>query len=373
MQTEKFSVSKLGPMFLLLLLSSLTSVGLEVFHGDPQLSFVVGFITIICLAKFLGDATEVVGHRVGSGIGAVLNATFGNATELILGIFAIQKGLFPLMKVSIVGGIFGNLMLVGGLSVLCGGLVGHFAKVKGSRRDLEVHLSAAQMGPMVLWTGAVILLIPTAVEWFEPQSGLGTLATIVAAISSLLAYGIFLAFSLLTHPEHFEETAAIDEVEEEEDPGYGWPTSVWIGILGLIAAGVGLESDFFVGVIEPAATAVGLREGFVAFVIVALAGGIAEHWSSVSAAINGKMAMAAGIVVGSSVQLVLFVLPVFALYSLALGQAASLAIDPVHAIPLLISYFLWAEVSRDGKFNWAEGAYLVIIALLTWGVMYFRG
>ncbi len=365
---EGFSLKALGPMFWTLVLSAGGSIALELLHGDPRISFGVAFVCIICLAKMLGDATEVVGERVGSGLGALLNATFGNATELILGVFAIRRGLFPLMKVSILGGVFGNLLLVGGLSLLLGGLVSIAGR---SRRELSVHQGAAQMGSTVLWTGAAILLIPSVVGVLHLE-GLGDYPTVVAALACLAIYGVFLGFSLVTDAESFEETAESDR-EDEGEVGYGWPTYVWVLFLGLIAAGVGLESDFFVGVIEPAAESVGLREGFVAFVVVALAGGIAEHWSSISSAMSGKMALASGIVVGSSIQLMLFVLPVFALYSMAIGQPASLAIDPVHGVPLLISFFLWDKVSQDGTFNWAEGGLLCIVALLTWGSMFFVG
>lgn len=367
-QKERFSFRALGPMFYLLVASAGGSIVLEVTEADPRISFVVAFICVICLAKMLGDATEVVSSRVGSGLGAVLNATFGNATELILGIFAIKKGLFPLMKVSIIGGVFGNLLLVGGLSLLLGGLVSIAGR---NSRQLSVHLSAAQMGSTVLWTGAAILLIPSVVGVLHLE-GFGDVPTVVAALACLATYGVFLGYSLVTDAESFEEIAASDG-EDEGEGGYGWPTFVWVLFLGLIAAGVGLESDFFVGVIEPAAQSVGLREGFVAFVIVALAGGIAEHWSSISSAMSGKMALASGIVVGSSIQLMLFVLPVFSIYSMAIGQPADLAIDPIHGVPLLISFFLWDKVSQDGSFNWAEGGLLVIVALLTWSTMFFVG
>lgn len=365
---EKFSVQALGPMFWLLVATAGGSIYLEFTHGSPVLSFSVAFACIICLAKMLGDATEVVSSRVGSGIGAVLNATFGNATELILGLLAIKKGLFPLMKISILGGVFGNLLLVGGLSLLLGGLVSITAR---SRRELSVHVSAAQMGSTVLWTGAAILLIPSVIAPLHLER-LGSLPTVVASVAALATYGVFLGFSLVTDAESFEETDENPE-DVEDEGGYGWSTLIWVLFLGLIAGAVGLESDFFVGVIEPAAEALGLREGFVAFVIVALAGGIAEHWSSISSAMSGKMALAAGIVVGSSIQLMLFVLPVFALYSMAIGQPASLAIDPVHGIPLLVSFFLWDKVSGDGKFNWAEGGLLCLLALIGWGAMFYIG
>lgn len=373
-RTEGFSLKALGPMFWTLVLSAGGSIALELVHGDPRISFVVAFVCIIALAKMLGDATEVVGERVGSGVGALLNATFGNATELILGLIAIREGLFPLMKISILGGVFGNLLLVGGLSLLLGGLVS--ISIAGRRRrDLRVHLSAAQMGSTVLWTGASVLLIPSVVGALGLEA-LGNLPTMVGALASLAVYGLYLGFSLVTDAKSFEETGVGEgEFEEasEGDTGYGWPTYVWVAFLGLIAIGVGLESDFFVGVLQPAAEAIGLREGFVAFVVVALAGGIAEHWSAISSATQGKMALATGIIVGSSIQLMMFVLPVFALYAIAIGQPASLAVDPVHGVPLLISFSLWDKVSQDGTFNWAEGGLLIIVALLTWGLMFFVG
>jgi Ca2+:H+ antiporter len=391
---EKFSVRALGPLFWLLATTAIWSVWLETTHGSPVVSFSVAFACIICLAKFLGDATEVVSSRLGSSKGSLMNATFGNATELILGIFAIREGLFPLIKMSIFGGIFGNLMLVGGLSVFIGGALSSepiLARLRGvfflrelRVRKLSVEQEGAQAGSFILWVGAALLLVVTMVEG-ETQST-GT-TTVVTAVACLAIYSAYLFFSLVTNSQSFEEAprnaigedaVEINSAESEESgvhqvSGYGWSTLVWVLILGVIAGGVGLESDFFVSAIEPAAEAMGLHQTFVAFVIVALAGGIAEHWSAISAASGGKMALAFGIVVGSSVQLMLFVLPLFALYSIAIGQPTSLAVEPRLGLLMLASFLLWDKVSSDGKFNWFEGFGLCTFALLTWGAMFYIG
>jgi Ca2+:H+ antiporter len=375
MSTEKFSAQKLGPMFYLLVASSAISVLAEIIHAPAVWSFFVACACIVALAAFLGNATEVVSHRVGSNVGAFLNATFGNATELILGIIGINAGLFPVIKDSIAGGVFANLLLVGGCAALFGGLM-----MQKRTRDndipsgeLDFNQTGAQAGVTILWVALILISMPTfASANFPNLVPMEKSISMAVAFIALAVYLCYLLFSQRTHSYVYADDA--QEGEQHDDPGFGWRTSVWVAILAIIAVGVGFESEFLMGSLEPAAEALGLPTIFVSFCIVAFLGGVAEHWSGVTAAINGNMTLSNGIFVGSSIQLLICVLPIFVIYGTLTGRAdITLVFEPIVIWPVVLAVLLWDKVSNDGRVNWLEGALSVILCFATWALIYLYG
>jgi Ca2+:H+ antiporter len=329
---------------------------LEAFLGSVAVVFVVAGIAIVPLAWFLGLATEELGKHAGPGVGGLLNATFGNATELIISIFALSSGLTEVVKASLTGSIIGNVLLVLGLSMLAGGL----------RHKTQVFSREASGIQVTMLFVAVIALVMPALYVLSTGSASGVvLEEMSLGIAGILlvAYVLGLLFSLKTHRDIFNP---VTEVAEKPR----WSKRFAVAVLLVSTALVAVESELLVGSLASARSSLGLTELFIGVIIVAIVGNAAEHGSAVLMAWRNKMDLSVAIATTSTTQIALFVAPVLVFASVLTGRIMTLNFEIFELASLALSAAVVAAVVSDGRSNWYEGALLVIVYAVI-GVAFF--
>ncbi len=342
---------------LALLLFVPISIVLHFTGASDVVMFVVAGLAIVPLAGYIGIATDELAKYVGPSIGGLLNATFGNATELIIAVIAIHSGKIEVVKASIVGSIIGNLLLVLGLSVLLGGLR---HKMQTFNRDMAgMYAATLTLATIAFLVPALFLSNAPPASVQPTQIQVQHLSYGVSGVLILLYIGS-LIFSLKTH-EHLM-------VCEEEDPDPPtWSKAKALGVLFASAVVVGLESEFLVGAIDSVVKKIGLTETFIGIIVIPIIGNAAEHSAAVMLALKNKMDLSFSIAVSSSTQVAMFVAP-FAVFAGALmGQDVTMVYSNFELIAIAVSVFIVALIALDGKCHWLEGAQLlavyVIIAL----------
>jgi len=341
-------------ILLLLLVFIPVAFVLELRHAEAIWIFVTAAIAIIPLAALMGRATERLAERLGEGMGGFLNATFGNAAELIIAIAALRAGLFDLVKASITGSIIGNVLLVFGASALWGGL----------KFDRQVfNRTAASTNSTLLVISAAGLLVPAT---FHLLAGAGQVSlerelSFEISIVLMATYVLSLLFSLRTHRHlYVGEAHAMDD-----DPAVGG--SLWkpVVLLLLATAGVALMSEMLVGAVEETAEAFGWNEVFVGVILVALIGNAAEHSSAILMAAKNKMDAAITIAVGSSIQVALFVAPLLVFLSYWIAPAPmDLLFTTMEVLAVSLCVWIMAFVASDGETNWLEGVQLLALYVM---------
>jgi Ca2+:H+ antiporter len=329
--------------------------------------FITSCIAIIPLAGWMGRATEHLAEQVGEGVGGLLNATFGNAAELIIALMALSKGLTGVVKASITGSIIGNVLLVLGLSFFAGGL--KYSEQKFNR-------TAARTSATALTLAAIALVIPTVFHLVADDTRGGwspqkeQQLSLLIAIVLICTYGAVLWFSLKTHKGLFTGKSA-GEVAHEDDVAHNDPAwSVKKSALVLLVATifVALISEFLVGAVEAARAQLGLTEVFVGVIVVAIIGNAAEHSSAILMALRNKMDLTIGIAVGSSLQIALFVAPVLVFASYLFGRPLDLEFTIPEVVAVVVAVGIAGQISGDGESNWLEGVQLlsvyVVLAIL---------
>ena len=290
--------------------------------------------------------------RLGEGVGGLINATFGNAAELIIAIVALGAGLNDVVEASIAGSIIGNILLVLGAAMLAGGL-----------RHSEQHFSpiAARSQATMLTLAAIALVVPAAFE--DATSGMSPvrLDYLSASVSVvlLIAYALFLVFALLTHSPIF---SGFSESEEEKRHA---STGRAMAVLTLATVGIAWMSEIMVGSIEPTTSELGLSNAFVGVFLVAILGNAAEHATAISAALKNRMDLSLSIAIGSSVQVALFVAPVLVLISFFLGpRPMDLAFPAGLVLMVIMSVLITNQVAGDGRSDWLKGMQLLATYLV---------
>ena len=324
-----------------------TSWVLEVLLGPGVVVFAVAGMAIIPLAWFLGLATEELGKLAGPGVGGLLNATFGNATELIIAIFALASGLTEVVKASLTGSIIGNALLVLGLSMLAGGL----------RHKTQVFSREASGIQVTMLVVAVIALVMPALYVLSTgvRTGLALQEMSLGIAGMLLvAYSLGLLFSLRTHRDIFNPVT-----ETVERPR--WAPRFAIAVLVVSTGLVAIESELLVGSLEAARKTLGLTDLFVGVIIVAIVGNAAEHGSAVLMAWRNKMDLSVAVATTSTTQVALFVAPILVFVSLLTPRLMTLDFEIFELASLALSTAIVAAVVSDGRSNWYEGALLVIV------------
>lgn len=335
--------------FIYLLLVFLpVSLAAELLRWDPTVVFVTSCLAIVPLAKLMGYATEEIALKAGQGIGGLLNATFGNAVELIIAVLALQRGLVGVVQASITGSILGNILLVLGVSVLMGGI-----KFKKQTFNQTVAGTNAAM----LTLAVVALLVPAAFVFTSPASvavqGVENLSHWVALVL-LVIYFLSLFFSLGTHSHLYDGSSHGEGVEE---PKLSMPRSI---LLLLVATGlVALESEFLVGSIEAVTHQWGLSELFIGVILIPLIGNAAEHLTAVTVAMKNKMDLTLGIAVGSSLQIALLVAPILVLVGWAIGEPLTLHFNLFEIVAVGAAVAIANLIALDGESNWFEGVQLL--------------
>ncbi len=317
----------------------------KVLHFSEPVNFILSALAIIPLAGVMGESTEAISYYAGSRIGGFLNATFGNATELIIAFFAMRAGLSDVVKASIAGSVIGNILLVLGLSMLAGGL--KYKTQYFSQKVIDVTSS-------ILLFAVIGLTIPAIFTHTVPAELLTTRyegLSIIVAVIMFIIYILSLIFSFFSHKHLY-----VTETQEEAAPKW----SLKKAILILVAATVfiGVESEIFVGTVEPMTEAMHLSQFFVGIILVPIIGNAAEHSTAVLMALKNKMNVAVEIALGSSLQIILFVTPVLIFLSL-LFTPMSIIFNTFELVALIISVIIANRLASDGESNWLEGVQLI--------------
>ena len=290
--------------------------------------------------------------RVGAGLGGLLNATFGNAAELIIALVALRKGLHGVVKASLAGSIIGNILLVLGLAILCGGL---------KYRRQTFNSAAAGLGATLLALSAAGLLVPALFHWIyhsNPQAApLERTLSLEIAVVLFVTYGLSLLFQLHTHQHLF----AGDPHAAETEHGPGWSVRKSATVLVAVTTLVAMESEMLVGAVEHTAETWGLSEVFIGVILVAIIGNAAEHSTAVLMAIKNKMDLAMNIAIGSSIQVALFVAPVLVFAGYLFGQPMDLVFTPFEVLAVGLSVGVLSLVAQDGESHWMEGVLLLAL------------
>ena len=339
------------------------AIALELWHASALAVFIASALAIVPLAGWMGRATEHLAERLGEGIGGLLNATFGNAAELIIAIMALRKGLFDVVKASITGSIIGNVLLVMGVSILVGGL---------KHRQQRFNTTAAMLGSTMLALSAIGLLLPAVFHMLVQgkQNVREQDLSLEISLVLFITYILSLVFTLRTHA-HLYTSVGHGEEEDEAIGTRGW-SQRRSALTLLVATGlVALMSEFLVGAVEEASHALGLTDVFVGVVLVAIIGNAAEHSTAVLVALKNKMDLALNIAIGSSMQIALFVAPVLVFVSYLFGPPMNLLFTPLEVIALVVAVAVVALIAQDGESNWMEGVLLLAVYTMLGMTFYF--
>ncbi|AGK52252.1 calcium/proton exchanger [Bacillus sp. 1NLA3E] len=316
-------------------------------HWSSIMLFVIYCLTIIALASFMGRATESLAIVTGPRIGGLLNATFGNAVELIISIFALKAGLVGVVLASLTGSVLGNLLLVAGLSFFIGG-------IKFKRQQFNVFDARHNSG-LLMFAVFVAFVIPEVFSMEMSESKIVTLSVGISVILILL-YLSALFFKLVTHRGVYQPGESELRHEEEEPE---WSKKKAMTILALATVAVAYVSENLVHTFETVAHSFGWTELFIGIIIVAIVGNAAEHASAVLMAFKNKMDIAVEIAVGSTLQVAMFVAPVLVLASLFFPTAMPLVFTLPELVAMVSAVMLMVIISNDGETNWFEGATLL--------------
>jgi Ca2+:H+ antiporter len=320
--------------------------------GTDTWVFIASAIAVIPLAGLIGRATEHLAEHVGAALGGLLNATFGNAAELIIAMIALREGYYELVKASITGSIIGNVLLVFGLSALFGGI---------RYQTPRFNRTAASLGATMLLLAAIALVVPAIFHMIVGQGGalsehkLSLLISVILIVTYLLS----LLFSLRTHSHLYTGAAAT----RDHEPGEGsWSRGTSVVVLLAASALVGLMSELLVGSVEPAAEAMGMNEVFIGVILLALVGNAAEHSAAVLVALKNKMDLSINIAIGSSLQVALFVAPALVFLSYVIGPTPlDLLFTPMEVVAVGVSVGIMEALSQDGETHWMEGVQLLAV------------
>lgn len=330
-----------------LLLAVPVAILAEWAHAGPLVIFVASSLAIVPLARFIGVATEALAIRLGPRAGGLLNATFGNATELVIAIVALQAGLDAVVKASLVGSILGNVLVVLGLSFLIGG---------AGRRVQYFDRTAAGAAGAQLAVAAGALLIPAVLDAAAPiRRPVMEELSLAAAIVLLVTYGAGLFFTLRTHAP----ASVAEEEAAQQAPALGPRAAVVILLMATVA--VAAVSELLVEGVKGVTADLGWTPSFVGVILVALIGNAAEHASAITAARQDEMDLSLAIALGSAAQIALFVAPLLVLLGVLLGHPMDLLFDGFEVAAVAIAVGLVNLLVHDGESTWLEGVQLLAV------------
>jgi Ca2+:H+ antiporter len=349
-----------SPLNILLLAAPASWIADATAPGSPWV-FITAAVSLVPLAGLIGEGTEQLASRSGPAWGGFLNATFGNAAELIIALVALNNGHIALVKASISGSILGNLLLVLGLSFFVGGL---------GRKSQKFHRTAATNTAAMLFLAVVALVMPAVFD----LSLYGTLEAHPKAIDRLSfwtalvligAYGGSLIYAFTSQRDLFRPGG------ESDHRGPRLSLAAAVGLLAIGTVLTTVQAEILVGAMAPALERFAFTELFVGVIVVALIGNAAEHYSAVTAARRDEMTLAVEISVGSSAQIALLVAPALVLYSFAIGRPMSLLFNAFEITAIALSVLATAFVVVDGESNWVEGLQLLSVYLILALAFYF--
>src|SRR5262245_20115225 len=340
------------------------SVGLEYAHAADPLLFFAAALAIVTIARLIVLSTEQLAVRTGDAIGGLLNATFGNAPELIIAFVALRAGFFDMVRASIIGAILANLMLATGVAFFLGGLRYH---------TQEYNAGAARLYSSMMLISAVSLGVPSAFNrFFSPDATIRDekLVNLGTAVVLLVAYGLYLVFLLKTHPDYFESVTVTGAEHGHEGPQW----SIGRAVASLLGASVlaAVMSEILVGAAGGTGKALGMSQVFIGIVFLAIIGGAAESGSAIAMARKNKLDLTVGIAMGSSIQIALFVAPVLVLASAFIApQPLELSFSRAELGTLFLGVLIGSFVAGDGRSNWYKGVQLILVYVMIAILFYF--
>lgn len=334
---------------ILLLCVPLSFVG-HFLDWNATTMFFLTCISIVPLAGFLGSATEEIAAYTGPKFGGFLNATFGNATELIISFFAIRAGLFDVVKASLAGSVLGNILLVLGCSILFGGL---------KHKELKYDSQQGTFTATMLLFGVIGLTLPAVFTWNAPEKLLNSKYESFSIITSVIMLSIYVIGMIYS----FKTQKDLYGVEHAEDLDSKWSLPFSIFVLAVATVLIAIESELLVSNIEPMTKAAGISEMFVGIILIPIVGNAAEHSTAIIMALKNKLDISLEIAVGSSLQIALFVIPVSVLISLFFSPM-SIIFKPIELFLFFSSVLIANQIVKAGKSNWMEGLKLISIYVI---------
>jgi Ca2+:H+ antiporter len=325
--------------------------------------FFAASLAIIPIAGLIVRATEQIASRTGDAIGGLLNATFGNAPELIIAVVALKAGLFDMVRASLIGAILANLLLALGVAFLLGGLRYH---------NQEYNAGATRVYSSMMLIAVISLIVPSAFNrFFSPDETIRQeqLLNMGMVIVLLLAYALYLVFMLKTHAEFFAG-AKVEGEHHDEGEHWGIPRAVASLVVASVLAA--WMSEILVGAAEGTGKALGMSQTFIGIVFLAIVGGAAESGSAIAMARKNKMDLSMGIALGSCIQIALFVAPMLVLLSYVVApQPLELSFGRAEMGSLFLAVLIGAIVSGDGRANWFKGVQLITVYAIIAFLFYF--
>jgi Ca2+:H+ antiporter len=341
------------------------TVALEYMHVPAPVLFFSAALAIVPIAALIVSATEQLSTRTGDAIGGLLNATFGNAPELIISLVALRAGYLNMVRASLVGAILANLLMVLGVAFLLGGLRFH---------EQRFNPAATRAYSTMMFLAAVSMAVPSAFNrTYGTQGGPireEQMLNVGIAILLLIAYGLYLLFSLKTHPHEF---ASVDSGHGGgHDLDEHWSVARAVITLVVASALAAWMSEILVGAAEGTGKALGMSQVFIGIVFVAIVGGAAESGSAIAMARKNKMDLSVGIALGSCIQIALFVAPVLVLASYFIApKPLELAFGRAEIGSLMVAVLIGWLVCADGQSNWYKGIQLFTVYAIVALLFYF--
>lgn len=344
-------------LYILLVFIPVTIAGKLMGLSDSML-FVCSSLAIIPLAGVMGKSTDDIACFCGQKVGGLLNATFGNATELIIAFVAMKAGMFDVVKASLAGSVIGNILLVLGMSMLVGGI---------KHKTQTFNRNSINITSSMLLLSVLGLSIPAIFTHALPEESLTAQyegLSVIVAVLMLLVYVMQFVFTFVTHRTLYEESVP----DEEERHDASLPRAIILLIASTVA--IAVISEIFVGTVEPMAESAGLSKTFVGIILVPIIGNAAEHSSAIIMAVKDKMNASIEIALGSSLQIILFVVPVLTLLSLFFTPM-SIVFTPFELVSVTGAVLIANRVASDGESNWLEGLQLVTVYLMIGAAFFF--
>ncbi|HEX6812151.1 MAG TPA: calcium/proton exchanger [Planctomycetota bacterium] len=339
------------------------SLVLERVHAPAPVLFFSAALAIVPIARLIVASTEQLATRTGDAIGGLLNATFGNAPELIIALVALRGGHYDMVRASLIGAILANLLLATGVAFFLGGLRYH---------EQQYNASAARLYSSMMLIATLSLAVPSAFNRFFVQDGAmpqEEAVNLSTAFVLLAAYALYLVFMLKTHPDYFKSVGGVRSHDHE---GPSWSVGRAVGSLVAASLLAAWMSEILVGAAAGTGKALGMSEVFIGIVFLAIVGGAAESGSAIAMAGKDKVDLTVGIAMGSSIQIALFVAPMLVLASYFIApQPMELAFSRAETGTLLFGVLIGAMVAGDGRSNWYKGVQLVTVYAIIAILFYF--
>jgi Ca2+:H+ antiporter len=337
---------------------------LDWFGANPVLVFATATLATIPLAGVMAEATESLAAYLGPSFGGLLNASLGNAPEIIIGLLALQKGLPDVVKASFTGSILGNLVLGLGLSMIVGGLRHGFQKFD----KLQAGISAS-----LLFLAGIGLIMPAMAEHVTPAHEVDV--SIGTAVTLLIVYAFSVVFTLTSSANQTVRDASASGVvhnatQQSAHKQPKWSRNKSLGILVIVTIFLAIVSEVLTGAVEPASATMGFTPVFAGVIVLALAGNTAQLYNAVRFASTNQMDLALAITVGASTQVALFVAPLLVFVSRLLGPGMDLVFTPFEVVSIVLAVAVASRLTSDGECNWMEGVLLVGVYLI-FGVVFF--